>query len=120
MIAKEVVENNKLIAEFHDPTWKDRIDISWENIEDYVPSYHKYWDYLMPVVEKIESLKPENNSNTRFQFIIKGKMCLVNDKFKIERDDFLNLHYKVHESKLLAVWFAIVEFLKWYNEKRDN
>ncbi len=51
---KNIEENNKLIAEFMNV---DHVDID-QAYEDYGElKYHTSWDWLMPVVEKIESLE---------------------------------------------------------------
>ena len=50
---QEIIKGNILISNFYDPTWKERVDLEWKDIEDYLPSYHKFYDYLMQVIEKI-------------------------------------------------------------------
>ncbi len=110
----ETIESNKLIAEFMEVQVRESADGGLSYRPD------KYWECLMPVVEKIESLKFGNNCSTRFQFEIRGKLCLVHDKFKIERKDFLSLYYKNYETKIEAVYNAVVEFIKLYNENKED
>lgn len=77
--------------------------------------YHSSWDALMPVVEKIEAL--QDNS---IQFYIKDRRAYV------ERDtqasladeslpDLPECYSGFCESKIEAVYSAVVQFIKWYN-----
>ena len=56
-MSKEIIEGNKLIAEFMDKP---------PHIMPELLKYHTSWDWLMPVVEKIGSLS-YNDSNNKFQ-----------------------------------------------------
>lgn len=60
--------------------------------------YHDFWDWLMPVVEKIESLSSNQN---------------VIDWSRQSKNIF---DIKLTESKIEAVYKAVIEFIKWYNE----
>jgi hypothetical protein len=68
------------------------------------PNYNKYWDWLMPVVEKIETFK--------FKVTIRDQDCWIDIGTKEE----FGAGYQ--GSKILSVWIAIVKFIKWYNENR--
>lgn len=57
------------------------------------------WSWLMPVVEKIESI--EENMHV----VINRNMCHV---------QFVGSTHRC-ESKIQAVYQAVVEFIKWYN-----
>ena len=104
-------KNNKLIAEFmgypniaHDEDKRDYL-------EDCV-KYHKSWDWLMPVVEKIEYIESITHGN-QFQVIIREEEVGIYDK-----------HTQTHivyipadgESKLTNTHKAVVEFIKEYNQ----
>jgi len=96
--------------------WMDEVNM--DDVGDYfvnVPenkwlyadvSYHTSWDWLMPVVEKIETLG--------YQF----KQC--SKRVEIWKDD--NKPHKTpiidnkEETKILSAWYAVVEFIKWHNE----
>ena len=62
--------------------------------------YHESWDWLMPVVDKIENLK--------YSVEIVGNYCKIS-----------HIQCSQH-SKILATYKAIAEFIKWYNEKLKN
>lgn len=93
-----IVKDNQLIAEF----------MMKGNSELYVPEYHKKWDWLMPVVERIETMGP-----TGYEVSIIDKECEIGT---------MGYYYKVivvckGETKIEAVFDAVVNFIKWYNEK---
>lgn len=109
MNSTEIVEGNKLIAHFSDPTWKDRVDLSWKDIEDYLPSYHLYWDYLMPTIEQIESLK--------HPVYISSNNCIIYEK--VGRDH--GWHFDNYgKTKIEAAWISVVEFIKFYNKNNNK
>lgn len=100
---EEILEGNKLIAEFLGLTIiTDGISLFDANYKQ-LAKYNESWNDLMPVVEKIDSIIPDN--------------CMV----KIEyRDCVIPLGddeaiYKYESTKIKAVWQAVVEFIKWYN-----
>ena len=111
-----ILEGNKLIAEFmgleiitDGISW---FDTNYKSLGNYDSS----WNLMMSVVEKIENL--EVNS------------VQVVDEFRIEPNQVVvrgwitpkHKFYRVYEIekmssifKLKAVWFVVVEFIKWYN-----
>jgi hypothetical protein len=114
-------ENNKLIAEFmgilniddtkYIETLKEMKSNGLYFEQGYMTSELKYdtdWNWLMPVVEKIEELgydfdinKRENDNNV----FIRGSQYskTTSNKTKIE-----------------AVYNACVEFIKWYNNQNKK
>ena len=111
------MKDNKLIAEFRgwvlghpDPKekrWSDcwfDCDLIRRTRGDLEPLlFHKSWDWLMPVVEKIESMG----------YSVK----IIEDWCEIIGEDY----DKVADfggGKLISVYAAIVEFIKWYNKNR--
>ena len=108
-------ENNKLIAEF----------MGWEIIEnqsdywvdcnpknEYAPlqlinEIFKDWNWLMEVVEKIESIE-------NYRFDIESRQSVVSIYDKDKQEDILEV---VFDIKINAVYNAWVEFIKWYNDK---
>ncbi len=122
MNEQEILEGNKLIAEFMGFVkdgflWKHR-DVK---LSKYYPKnifegdntnsfkFHSSWDWLMPVVEKLECLE-----NCRFQFeIYTGPRCFIYDNSHdlIEGDS---------DTKLQAVYESIVEFIKWYSAQESK
>lgn len=79
-----------------------------------VGKYHSSWDWLMPVVEKIEKMDSRD----------------VDCRISIEKDT-CNIYYDDKEkqyefnlwadgSKIKAVWQSIVAFLQWYNTQTSK
>lgn len=74
--------------------------------------YHTSWDWLMPVVEKIEreymySVQP---------FIQRWEHCII-DKAGENTEDFERIEVDSSD-KLSATYGAVVEFIKWYNKNK--
>jgi len=88
-------ENNKLIAEFmnceNPQAWEDDL-------------YSNDWNWLMEVVEKIESL----GYNTKIESLEHTRVSIGNGKY-------LTLVEVDNETKIEAVYNACIEFIKWYN-----
>lgn len=105
MTQEEILKNNILIATFDDPTWKERVDLTWEDIEEYIPSYDKFWDYLFPVLERIETLgyKWEIGMSMSKPY----HYCKIWSIGKIEG-----------VSPLDAVYGAVIEFITWFNNNK--
>jgi len=125
---KQVLENNKLIAEFLN--WEfDAIEfIAPKEFETIIPfnhqskktkalecfttsiykvidlKFHSDWNWLVEVVEKIESL--------RYNIMIGNVICII------ERNNGLDSIMIREETKIEAVYNACVEFIKWYNEQK--
>ncbi len=107
-------ENNKLIAEFMGMNYGDPNDNSvmiqmTPQGNEVVPidsmKYHCSWDWLMPVVEKIE--------NFGFEFIIAESRC----KIKHNTDHSIEelFHIETIGSKINTTYDAVVQFIKEYN-----
>lgn len=108
----EEIEGNILIGKFHDPKW------DYNGDEDHICRYHQFWDYLMPVVEKIEQGLPEE-----FRVVILEEDCTIwqkttNQELMIEFTDVAGVCCA--SSKIEAVWLAIIEFIKWYNHDQGK
>lgn len=67
--------------------------------------FHSSWDWLMSVVEKIESLK--------FSVLIGKNNCVIEQTFG---KTSLNLGVSKGQNKIEAVYNACVTFIEWYNE----
>jgi cytochrome oxidase Cu insertion factor (SCO1/SenC/PrrC family) len=112
---------NKLIAEFMgvniitiDDVRKNK-NPYFSSADGYLEDdikYHSSWDWLMPVVEKIE--------NFGFEFFI------VEDRVKIAHNTDHSIDVIIDftsgRRKNETAYQAVVEFIKWYNEnlKRNN
>lgn len=126
---KNIIENNKLIAEFmeciingndfifpkemyylYQPCFMYEFESGVYNFELDISEvkFNKSWDWLMPVVEKIESLD--------FIFEILST--------RVDIADYRVIAFKkrfepiIKETKIEAVYTACVEFIKWYNEQK--
>ena len=114
----DLLENNKLIAEFmgfthvdnnDDKIWyqvPDKVELNYEfsygsdvsyTTPDMLP-YNLSYDWLMPVVEKISSLTTEDNYNFNFYKVLS-----------------LNI-----DASLNHIYEAVVEFIKWYNKNNKK
>lgn len=111
----DINESNKLIAEFTGGQFNSKGDkFTHPMVSDiFAPAewikYHSSWDWLMTVVEKIESLGFDsrihgNNSDGGF----------VCDFIDIENNEAsCEVSYL---SKIDAVYSAVIEFIKWHND----
>lgn len=132
MATKEIIENNKLIAEFMGvnevesfyesyhtkiPIWYTRIGLydspafSSPNLSfpDFLEhsKYHQSWDWLMPVVEMIESLEFRCEIGKHSIYIYPTNSY----------DDIINVDVDRHSNKLESLYEAVLRFIKWYNSQ---
>lgn len=108
----KTTEGNKLIAEFMKTSYAivdnmyfgvDGMLYTEENLR-----YHSYWDWLMPVVQKIDEL----GFNTQISRIsVKISEILCDDK------PIISLVCGDLDQKNNLVWLAVCDFIKWYNDK---
>lgn len=117
-----IIENNKLIAEFLGRNGKINKSLyTWKGIDallsgGWVPieqmKFHSDWNWLMQVVEKIESLHETNNVliGTNITYV------QIHNKVINEQEIFKG----VSNIKIEAVYNACVEFIKWYNEQKQK
>lgn len=106
MTPQEIIEGNKLIAEFMGRKGKVNAHLYWVN----VPSvkwvtieqmqFHSSWDWLMPVAEKIMDYCFEND----------GEEDLIT-KFYDIRDTIPDIH---------RTWSACIDFIRWYNQNKEK
>ncbi len=102
----EILEGNHLIAKFmgHKTFNGSSIWIG-ENISTSIATwcaYHESWDKLMPVVEKIQL--------EGFEIAIFSNYCHINS------GKTLDFGYIKGQSKIEAVFCAVITFIKWHNE----
>lgn len=104
---ENITENNKLIAEFMGIE-KDKIGrfiqrkANTENI--LYLQYHSSWDWLMPVVEKIEQMRGATVLLKPFfaEILWYGKSIVVT----------------AEETKIEATYIMVVKFIKWHNQQK--
>lgn len=106
-------DSNKLIAEFIYPDWHEKdIKSLLKNQAQYATS----WDWLMPVVKKIENLL----FVTSIQYSQKYHRAEIHEHPQVLNTigKFTAILGKSETSKLEATYKAVTEFIKWYNEQK--
>ncbi len=105
------IENNRLIAEFRGKlleTGEYELPLDEETrlrYWDVELQYHTSYDWIMPVVEEIESMG--------YDVIIDGNTCIISrDESWFEDIEFYN------KSKVLAIRAAVVKFINWFNKNK--
>lgn len=125
MSEKEILEGNKLIAEFMGGKFKEYSILNLKENEVWLPyhglcnyqklKYYSSWDWLIPVVEKIESISELSQNRTcNFHVTIEKHRCFI--KWGIGRT--ICDVYDYHNNKILIVYRAVIEFIKWYNQNK--
>lgn len=166
MTTEQIVENNKLIAEFmslKQVNWNGE-GMVWVNkdfkedftyVDDYsnnskfdwansLPNadnllYHTSWDWLMPVVEKIENdgvqtfddmnitvysrfeirhnhVKLHWSKCHGYQLFLEVIPKWMSDSSSCLSKEQIRVSIEKETSKIEAVYYAVVEFIKWHNQ----
>lgn len=106
MMQKEINTGTQLIEDLMGSTikidQKDVKDIPLAFLKPEDMKFHESWKWLMPVVIKIEE-------DLGYSVLIKNNRC------RIEIDENTVFDNEA-ESKLEAIWYTIVDFLKWHKE----
>ena len=100
MNSTEILEGNKLIAEFLNQKLPSNSDFD-------IYLYHSSWDWLMPVVEKIESLN--------HPVYINSNNCVIYEKVGRNHGWFIDNYA---DTKIEATWISCVEFIKITSKKQ--
>lgn len=119
-------QNNLLIFNFlnHNSTLKLENELQ----------FHKSWDWLMPVIEKIENTNlskyhyqwtDENNiTNYNFQTIdvdISKNTCAIYIDLQLDPPRLIAGNYNTkYNTKLEACYNTIIEFINYYNKLTNN
>lgn len=101
--------DNELIAEFmgDEAMW-------FKHGKTKIRLYDTSWDWLMPVVEKIETLRYDTGI---CGVVINGEKLtevIISPQVK---NDKIEVHYRTGEPKIICTYKAVVAFIKWYNEQ---
>lgn len=111
----ETIQNNIKLATFMNEKVDDQGmgGYDWDDLE-----YHCSWDWLMPVVEKVMELCSSNNPE---RFCHKFFIGVTSINIKMERNRvFTHIdQYYIEQTKMEAIYKAMVEFVEWYNEGRN-
>ena len=129
MTKEEILGGNKLIANFMIddkgvltlPNCVHSADFEVNSIEDLFYEeedyeelkYHKSWLWIMPVVDKIESIG--SNSVTIGKAVCDIQPIMYD--IKKDRMDFKPKIIGMGSTKIVNLWNAIVEYIKIYNKK---
>lgn len=129
----KIEEGNKMIAEFMGAEMPASSKDADGNIRscslvykgvrvDYIGNsgygefkFHSSWDWLMPVVEKIQSIDitpAPNYSGYRIEIVVQGYVKITGFPMT---GIFTNV--SVEGSLIKAVWLAVIKFIQWYNNK---
>ena len=82
--------------------------------------YYNEWNWIMPVVEKIESIKDKHHGY--FGVYINSNSCTIqgtNLRTDIKQDPPIYYSNFVLEDKLKSTYKAVIEFIKWYNNEKS-
>lgn len=124
MEKNEILEGNCLIVEFMNvqkhPRYKKGEDV-WMRHKEYRVEpfgyfdaddlkYHSSWDWLMPVVEKINILAINNEGE--MGVYINPNIVTIGEN---EHHPICMITIANHPTLIEMVWFCIVTFIRWYN-----
>lgn len=127
-LEKDVIEGNKLIEIFKGirelmpdgQTFgiKRGSPKQYENWYDCISvhelKYHSSWDWLMPVVEKIEYLK-DNEGCIAYSVNTGKDWCIIEtNSFKPK----VITAQSVPNDKRKSTWLAVIDFIKFYNKNK--
>ena len=77
--------------------------------------FHSSWDWLMPVVEKIDNIRLQDKKGyaQSVDFSIFSNICTI------ETGGYTSFTICtiIKDTKIEAVWTACVEFIQWYNKQ---
>lgn len=136
--------SNKIIAEFmgyeYIPHSKDSKyypgywNINATELAKTCPSYHKFnkslylcrchrdlkydvsWDWLMPVVEKIEDLDPNPRITHAYSVEITGNGTTIQPNVYIANNRWM-IRHNSHNNRLANTHKSVIEFIIKYNER---
>jgi len=124
--SKEILAGNNLIAKFvgMEPT---NLPGFFDTCGDYfntnftvgsVPydeaMFHSSWDWLMPVVEKIEKLLNDHHKIGGTFVIENYGACVETYNYYINDNHLCSYYSERGDTKIEGVWKTCVKFCKWY------
>lgn len=126
----EIIEGNKLIAEFMGYKLSDTfspalpphyINEEGETITGYIDTelkYHSSWDWLMTVIEKIQSIDitpAPNYTCYRIEIVVQGYVKISGFPMSSITTNVSNAGGLIN-----AVWLAVVEFTKRHKQSTTH
>ena len=126
------IENNKLIADFMGVEKENGLYLFTTSMDDYKTDtlyFDTSWDWLMPVVEKIEGIGVKDGNSTDYYDVWIMPDCVRIGLQSNEKEPLIivnksevvgSINHEVHsfEDKKKATYQAVVEFIKWNNENK--
>lgn len=122
---RKMAITNKVIAEFMGDKFRTSPNVM-ENLKGLRIKYpHKWtnylmfdyqWNWLMPVVEKIENLEYLNRMgrfNVNAINFEENYTCVIKDN----EQPFIQVE---GEDKRTATYNAVIDFIEWYNENKED
>ena len=109
-------ENKLVYAGMYDTSPKRQLifDIKGSKYSAKNLKFHKDWNWLMKVVEKIESIE-----DGIYQVDILQEGCKILKKCSLLIDKTVS-KLEPDTTKIKSVYLACVEFIKWYNEQNKK
>ena len=114
------MKENKLIAEF---MGMQHTDIGWYDNDEVLQlqdntfddlEFHESWDWLMPVVEKIESTLDDDGYGNNV--LIESSSCTILSG----NDGSVVIGFTEGITKREATYKAVVEFINQYNKENES
>lgn len=98
-----------MIAKFMDQ--KDKLKDSME-----YGKFHLQWDWLMPVVEKIETINDPHHGFFGV-YISSNSCCIQGTNLRTDKKQEPPVYFNdvVHDNKLSSTYSAVIIFIQWYN-----
>lgn len=115
---EEITTGIEVIAEFMDSLTVDMHGNIKEDLTSF--KYHSSWDWLMPVVERIEKMPLHEliykTSSSRFPIVYMYQdRCIIKDT-----GDQTIANVFDGRGRLMATYGAVIEFIIWYNLNNKN
>lgn len=124
-----IVESNKLIASFMDnPLVYDGVG-DRDKLSSYIDKkfnvhyYNSSWDWLMPVVDKIETIQLPSPAVVKVRVEIGRNSCVIfKGEFHDDMDGFISCvdYDDSGQTKLEATYKCVVDFIQWYNKNKQS
>lgn len=128
-MTQEQILGNKLIAVFMGGKLQEMAEMEYivfsKTNQPFIHQlkYHTLWEWLMPVVEKIEALKNGSINVNKVWITINGCECSiwtyfdVNEVLRSAVNDGKFRGKRKGATKIEATFLAIIDFITWYNEQ---
>lgn len=142
MNKEEIIKNNISLAKFLGgkvEVWEERDNLGEriykddeymffeDSFEVFLPEeleFHKNWDSLMQVVERIESINDEEYG--KFSVNIHNNVCDINSikGWLVPENEsmwaYMSDPNAIFPTKIESTYYNVVKFVEWYNELLKN